>query len=94
MTRSQKTIDFRFNHELPSHLPLAVRSVGESDLVPGSQIEPPSRKWFSEIFWSERGRGEFRLERRRYQVGGGEIFYLLPGEIHDIRPISQRVIQL
>jgi AraC-like DNA-binding protein len=87
---SQKTSDYRFNYELPQGLPLAVRSVGEYQLSPNSQIERPVRKWFSEIFWSVKGCGEFRLGNRRYEVRGCSVFYLLPGEVHDVRPLSQR----
>lgn len=89
MLRSEKTSVFRFNHELPPHLPLAVRSSGSYTMVPGSQEEAPQVKWFSQIFWSEEGEGEFVLSRRRIRVRGSGVFYLLPGEVHDIRPVSR-----
>jgi len=89
MLRSEKTSVFRFNHELPPHLPLAVRSAGSYSMVLGSQMEEPLTKWFSQIFWSEEGEGEFVLSRRRFRVRDSEVFYLLPGEVHDIRPVSR-----
>lgn len=87
---SRKTSLFRFSRELPPHLPLAVRSVGEYDMVPGSQIEPPIRKDFCQVFWTEHGEGEFYLGRRMIRVREPEIFFLLPGELHDIRPAGVR----
>ena len=89
MLRSRKTSIYRFNHELPPHMPLAVRSVGRYMLTPGSQIEPPMTKWFCELFWSEQGQGEFMLNKKHVVVKSTDIFYLLPGEIHDIRPLSR-----
>jgi AraC-like DNA-binding protein len=90
MLLSKKRIQFRFNHQPPDFLPLAVRSTGESELALGSEMEPPLHKWFSEIFWSEWGCGEFRLGRKTVRVSGAEIFFLLPGELHDIHPVSER----
>jgi len=90
MLQSQKTSVYRFNHELPPFLPLAVRSCGDYIMSPQSQLEPPMQKWFSEVFWSEEGSGEFLLEKQWVQVRDSAIFYLLPGEIHDIRPVSRR----
>lgn len=47
------------------------------------------QKWFSEVFWSESGCGEFLLGKQRIRLKGCEIFYLLPGEIHNIRAVSR-----
>jgi AraC-like DNA-binding protein len=92
MLQPRKLSSYRFNLEAPRHLPLTVRSAGTYTLVPGFQMEAPMQKWFCEIFWSEEGAGEFTLGKQKYQVEGCEIFYLLPGEVHDIRPISERWI--
>ena len=86
MLHSKKVCIYRFNPE--PHFPLAVRSAGVYTLVPGSLIEPSQRKWFSEIFWSEKGVGEFELENQRVQVRNNEIFFLYPGEIHNIKPLT------
>ncbi len=88
MLRSHKVSVFRFNPELPPNLPLAVRSTGIYSLVDDSQVEPPSRKWFSEVFWSVEGAGEFVLGKRRIRVEGGGVFHLLPGEVHELRPLT------
>lgn len=90
MLRSDKISIYRFNHELPPNLPLAVRSTGIYSLAAGSQIEPPMQKWFSEVFWSESGCGEFELDKHSIRVQNNEVFYLLPGETHQIRPVSRR----
>lgn len=90
MLLSKKRSLFRFNHQPPDFLPLAVRSVGEYELAAGSEMEPPLTKWFCEIFWSEWGSGEFRLGRKTIRVSDAQIFYLLPGELHDIHPVSER----
>lgn len=90
MLRSRKSSVYRFNHELPPCLPLAVRSAGVYALANDSLVEPPMRKWFSEVFWSEEGAGEFVLEKRRIRVEGSGVFYLLPGEMHELRPLTPR----
>lgn len=90
MLRSKKTSIYRFNHELPPALPLAVRSAGIYSLTNDSLIEPPMRKWFSEVYWTEEGAGEFSLEKRTLRVGRGEVFYLLPGEMHQLKPVTPR----
>jgi AraC-like DNA-binding protein len=48
------------------------------------------QKWFSEVFWSEQGCGEFKLKNKWVQISGPGLFHLLPGEIHDIRARSNR----
>lgn len=90
MLHSKKTSVYRFNHALPPALPLAVRSAGIYSLTNDSLVEPPMRKWFSEIFWSVEGAGEFVLEKRRIRVERNEVFYLLPGEMHELRPLTPR----
>jgi len=90
MLHSKRFSLYRFNHELPPHLPLAVRSTGVYRLVRGSLNEPPMQKWFSEVFWSEEGSGEFIVGKRSITVQEREVFFLLPGEWHDIRPVSAR----
>jgi AraC-like DNA-binding protein len=90
MLRSEKLSVYRFNHELPPCLPLAVRSAGVYSLVDDALVEPPVRKWFSEVFWSEEGAGEFILEKRPIRVAEFSVFYLLPGEVHELRPLSAR----
>lgn len=90
MLHPQKFSVYRFNLEKPRHLPLTVRSAGTYTLLPGFQMEAPMQKWFCEVFWSEEGAGEFVLGKQRHRVEGCQIFYLLPGEVHDIRPVSER----
>ncbi|PAW76269.1 MAG: hypothetical protein B9S32_15585 [Verrucomicrobia bacterium Tous-C9LFEB] len=90
MLQFRKISVYRFNHELPPFLPLAVRSTGEYWLTLESSPEPPMQKYFSEIFWSEQGCGEFELEKKWVRVQNQELFYLLPGEIHNIRPVSRQ----
>lgn len=89
MLHPLKNSVYRFNHELPPHLPLAVRSAGEYILTPDAPIERPQRKWFCEIFWSEKGCGEFELDKQQIQVTDCEIFFLLPGEMHSVRALSK-----
>ncbi len=89
MLQSKKISVYRFNHELPQHLPLAVRSTGAYALVAGALSEEPIRKWFAEVFWCESGRGEFDLDGQQIQVKERDIFYLLPGELHSLRPLSK-----
>lgn len=86
MLHSEKDSVYRFNHTPPEHLPLAVRSAGFYRLRPGSMIEPSFTKWFSEIFWCASGNGDFRLAGQTFTVKAGEVFYLLPGELHDLEP--------
>lgn len=81
---------YRFNRQPMPYLPLAVRSVGEYELVLEGEPDPAHHKWFTEIFWSESGVGEFHFAKRRVTVRDNEIFFLLPGELHDIRPLSRR----
>ncbi len=88
MLQHKKKIVFRFNHETPINLPLAVRSCGTYSLVPHLPPEPPFQKWFCEIFWSVKGSGEFELDGSKIVVKENEIFYHLPGEIHTIRPLT------
>lgn len=81
-----KTSTYRFNNQPPDDLPLTVRSCGSYSLTAQSIVEPPRKKWFSELFWSQEGRGEFELDGKWVQVEGVALFYLLPGEVHHIRP--------
>lgn len=90
MLHSQKKITFRFGSQPPADLPLTVRSCGSYTLLPGSQPEPPAQKWFSEIFWSEQGCGEFALQDKWLRLEGPCLFFLLPGEVHHIRPLSEQ----
>jgi AraC-like DNA-binding protein len=90
MLPSRKTAVYRFNRQPMPYLPLAVRSAGTYDLAPDTEPEPPVHKWFTQIFWSETGTGEFHCGKRRVAVQGGEIFFLLPGELHDIKPLGAR----
>lgn len=90
MLPSPKIAHYRFNPQPPPFLPLAVRSVGEYDLPVESEPDPPQHKWFTEIFWSESGCGEFHFAKHRVTVRDHEIFFLLPGELHDIKPLGRR----
>lgn len=90
MLRTRTKALYRFNPLPPPCLPLAVRSVGEYDLGPDSLPDPPVHKWFTQIFWTETGSGEFHFAKRRVRVRDREIFFLLPGELHDIGRISDR----
>ncbi len=51
-----------------------------------SASEQPFEKWFCEIFWCESGSGSFHLGGQSFTLRAGEICYLLPGELHDLRP--------
>ncbi len=86
MLRSQKTTVYRLNHTPPDHLPLTVRSAGSYTLQGNDRKEPARTKWFSEIFWCESGAGDFHLPDHRFTLQPGEVCYLLPGEVHDLRP--------
>ncbi|WP_269541115.1 helix-turn-helix domain-containing protein [Cerasicoccus fimbriatus] len=79
---------YRFNNQPPDDLPLTVRSCGSYSLTAQSSVEAPRKKWFSELFWSQEGCGEFELDGRWLKVDGTAVFFLLPGETHHIRPIS------
>lgn len=90
MLLPQKTAIYRFSRQPPPFLPLAVRSVGRYDLPEETKPDPPQHKWFTQIFWSESGCGEFHFAKRRVTVRDTEIFFLLPGDLHDIKPLSKR----
>lgn len=67
--------------ELP--LPLYVRSVGYNEAEAGwSEFSPASDKNFVQIFWSVRGRGEFRIGDWACVMPEGCFMYHLPGEAH------------
>jgi AraC-like DNA-binding protein len=90
MLSARKTAIYRYNSQPMPCLPLAVRSVGEYELPAEAEPDPPMHKWFTEIFWSESGAGEFHFAKSRVTVRDNEIFFLLPGELHDIKPLSKR----
>lgn len=90
MLSSCKTALYRFNRDPMPYLPLTVRSAGTYDLAPEAEPERPIHKWFTQIFWSESGAGEFHFAKRRVAVREREIFFLLPGELHDMRPLGRR----
>ncbi|MDP0495119.1 MAG: AraC family transcriptional regulator [Verrucomicrobiota bacterium JB024] len=89
MLHSTKNSVYRLSHIPPEHLPLTVRSAGTYRLLKGSLVEPPFEKWFAEIFWCESGAGEFRLSGQSFSLKAGEVCYLLPGELHDLRPTHE-----
>lgn len=88
MLQHEKTMVFRFRRETPANLPLAVRACGTHFLVPHCPPPPTYQKWFSEVYWTEKGCGEFELGNTKVRVRENEIFYYLPGEFHTLRPIS------
>jgi AraC-like DNA-binding protein len=90
MLPSRKIALYRFNPQPPPCLPLTVRSVGEYDIAAGAEVDPPVHKAFTQVFWSESGIGEFHFAKRRARVRAQEIFFLLPGELHDIRAVTPR----
>ncbi len=81
--------EYRFNSSPPEDLPLSVRSCGSYTLTEDSPIDRPKAKWFSQLFWSQHGCGEFELEGRWTRVEGQALFFLLPGEVHHIRCASE-----
>jgi AraC-type DNA-binding domain-containing proteins len=90
MLPAHKISLFRFNPQPPPCLPLTVRSVGEYDIPGGTVVDPPVHKAFTQIFWTESGVGEFHFAKRHVRVREQEIFFLLPGELHDLRAVSPR----
>jgi AraC-like DNA-binding protein len=86
MLHKEKFSIYRFHSAPAPNLPLSVRSAGSYRLRLDSRLEKPLTKWFCEVFWCESGAGEFRLGKQTHKVEAGEVFYLLPGESHDLRP--------
>lgn len=64
-------------------LPLVVRSVGCYRVGPGFR-EKHGPRWFTELFWTVAGEGEFRLGNAVRRVRAGEFFLYRPGEPHEL----------
>ena len=75
---------------LPSQklkVPLNVRSVG-CNCVPAGWRDKPKRKWFVQLFWGVAGEAEFHVKKTRYRLKPGDIFIYRPGDMHEIRALT------
>lgn len=88
MLQTIKHSIYRFNHQTPPNLPLAVRSSGSYLIGRPDDVEPPFKKWFSEFFWCEYGSGECRHNGKTNSIQEGDVFLLSPGDQHDLKPKS------
>lgn len=75
---------FRFDGTVPE-FPLCVRSIGHYRFSPGGTLDAPKKKWFVQLFWTIAGSGKFYLGKSVFPVKSGDVFFYLPGEIHDLR---------
>ncbi len=90
MPRNKRQIFFRINHLTPPrNLPLTVRSIGHYQFFSPALIDPPIKKWFSQLFWITEGGGDIFLGNKSHRVKKGDIFFHLPGERHDLRHIGE-----
>jgi len=84
----RRSLFFRFNKTAPRFLPLTVRSVGHYRSFSPGFIDQPAIKWFCQLFWTAKGRGEIRLGKKVFLMKEGDIFFYLPGERHDVRSLG------
>ncbi|PTY03075.1 hypothetical protein DB346_07425 [Verrucomicrobia bacterium LW23] len=83
---NNRDLHFRFARNPHRFLPLTVRSVGHYEFYHPCVIDgKPVKKWFSQVFWTVSGRGEFLLGDKWIRTGPGEIFLYWPGETHSLR---------
>lgn len=85
MQTTKRSLHFRFSKTPPRYLPLTVRSVGHYRFAADAVVEGPAKKWFCQLFWTVSGRGAFGLGGKSLRVGPGDLFYYLPGDVHDVR---------
>jgi AraC-like DNA-binding protein len=74
---------FRAHGRPLTALPLGVRSAGHFSVDEG-WIEKPRKKWFTQLFWTVRGTGEFFRGGQGHVCGPGDIFIYQPGDVHDL----------
>lgn len=79
------------SQRLKVKVPLNVRSVGRNEVGAGWS-EKPKRKWFVQLFWSVEGQAEFCVGKKKFLVKPGDVFIYRPGEIHNIRALSDKWI--
>ncbi|MDR0932136.1 MAG: AraC family transcriptional regulator [Victivallales bacterium] len=78
----------RPNPDVFPHIPLPFypRSTGHFKVVgPGSEYVPAGAKSFVQLFWTISGSASVRIDQKEYTATPGDVFYLLPYEIHDFR---------
>ncbi len=80
----EKRIVFRVAgcEEAVRGLPLVVRSAGSYWVRAGFREEFAEPRWFTQLYWTFAGSGEFRLGNRRVRAAAGEFFIYRPGELH------------
>ncbi len=48
----------------------------------------PMQKFFIELFWCKKGKLEFKTGKDMWHLNAGEVCFYLPGDIHDIRELT------
>ncbi len=86
-SNTDKKLFFRSSDCPTTPLPFGVRSVGYY-LLNRYSAERRRRKFFVQLFWMLRGKAEFATRDGRQVCGKGEIFFYFPGDVHDIRIVS------
>jgi len=67
---------------------LFVRSCGEFLLVPPDRERLRTCIDFGEIFWPVSGQCVFFLDKKRFLLRPGQVWYYPPGSLHDYKPAS------
>lgn len=66
---------------------LYIRSCGDFTLVP-PDTEAVRKVHFGEIFWPVSGQCEFLLDRKKYTLKPGNVWYYPPGSRQEFRPVT------